>query len=80
MSSSQAPRELFSHVPVSGLFLSLPVLLQAFPQRLMPPKGEQTRLLRLADEGWDDGFQRAETGIHIVWIKFILIKILSTDA
>lgn len=68
-------------VPNSGPFLSLPVLLEAFPQGLDAHDADVFRALRLAFEEWEDSFQkkREDSSIHYAWIKFVLTKILEFD-
>jgi len=81
MSIARHHAEWLSLVPVSGPFLSLPVLMEAFPQGLDAHDAEHARLLRLAYEEWDDSFQKksADPSIHDAWIKFVLTKTLDFD-
>jgi len=81
MSIARHHAEWLSLVPVSGPFLSLPVLMEAFPQGLDAHDAEHARLLRLAYEEWDDSFQKKNTdpSIHDAWIKFVLTKTLEFD-
>ena len=78
MSIARHHAEWLSLVPVSGPFLSLPVLMEAFPQGLDAHDAEHARLLRLAYEEWDDSFQKknADPSVHEAWIKFVLTKTL----
>ena len=61
MSIARHHAEWLSLVPVSGPFLSLPVLMEAFPQGLDAHDAEHARLLRLAHEEWDDSFEKQAT-------------------
>jgi len=81
MSIARHHAEWLSLVPVSGPFLSLPVLMDAFPQGLDAHDAEQARLLRLAYEEWDDSLQKksADPSVHEAWIKFVLTKTLEFD-
>lgn len=81
MSIARHHAEWLSLVPVSGPFLSLPVLMDAFPQGLDAHDAEHARLLRLAYEEWDDSFQKksADPSVHDAWIKFVLTKTLEFD-
>ena len=54
MSTSRHHAEWLSLVPVSGPFLSLPVLVKAFPQGLDAHDSEHAQALRMAVEDWDD--------------------------
>src|SRR5690606_20245281 len=78
MSIARHHAEWLSLVPVSGPFLSLPVLMEAFPQGLDAHDAEHARLLRLAYEEWDDSFQKKKTDPsgHEAWIKFVLTTTL----
>ena len=81
MSIARHHAEWLSLVPVSGPFLSLPVLMDAFPQGLDAHDAEHARLLRLAYEEWDDSFKKKNTdpSIHDAWINFVLTKTLEFD-
>jgi hypothetical protein len=65
---------------VSGPFLSLPVLLDAFPHGLdlKENEPEMRRRLRLAYEEWADnqGGSQPDPAIHQQWLRFILDEIL----
>ncbi len=81
MSITRHHNEWLSLVPNSGPFLSLPVLLQTFPQGLDAHEPEHARRLRLAFDEWDadQSGKRHDPGIHRVWIKFVLAETLSFD-
>ena len=81
MSIPRHHAEWLSLVPVSGPFLSLPVLMEAFPQGLDAHDAEHARLLRLAYEEWDDSFEKrnVDPSVHEAWIKFVLTKTLEFD-
>lgn len=78
MSTARHHAEWLSLVEVSGPFLSLPVLLQVFPNGLEAHEPEQMRLLRLAHEEWEDNQQslQPETAIHRAWVEFVLQETL----
>ena len=78
MSTARHHAEWLSLVEVSGPFLSLPVLLQVFPNGLEAHEPEQMRLLRLAHEEWEDNQQslQLETAIHRAWVEFVLQETL----
>ncbi|NJR61912.1 MAG: endonuclease domain-containing protein, partial [Cyanobacteria bacterium CRU_2_1] len=78
MSTARHHAEWLSLVEVSGPFLSLPVLLQVFPNGLEAHEPEQMRLLRLAHEEWEDNQQslQPETVIHRAWAEFVLQETL----
>lgn len=78
MSIARHHAEWLSLVEVSGPFLSLPVLLQVFPNGLEAHEPEQMRLLRLAHEEWEDNQKslQPETAIHRAWVEFVLQETL----
>lgn len=78
MSTARHHAEWLSLVEVSGPFLSLPVLLQVFPNGLEAHEPEQMRLLRLAHEEWEDNQKslQPETAIHRAWVEFVLQETL----
>jgi hypothetical protein len=74
MSTSRHHADWLSLVEVSGPFLSLPVLLKAFPQGLDPRDAAQAKILRAAYEEWQvnpnaPGRQRA-------WLLQVLTGLL----
>ena len=92
MSIARHHAEWLSLVPVSGPFLSLPVLLEAFPQGLDVHDPEHARLLRLAYAEWDEATGARDEGrgsrrstrhdpraTHDQFIKFVLTKTLEFD-
>jgi hypothetical protein len=70
--------EWLSLVESSGPFLSMPVLLRAFPQGLDAHDPDHMRELRLAHEEWEDSQEgaRPDPAIHTAWIRFVLIRTL----
>jgi len=81
MSIARHHTEWLSLVPVSGPFLSLPVLMGAFNTGLEPHDPDQSRLLRQEYANWQDSFenQKADPAPHHNWIKFVLTKTLDLD-
>ena len=81
MSIARHHAEWLSLVPASGPFLSLPVLLEAFPQGLDAHDPEHARLLRSAYEHWEDSFARSrpDPAVHAAWIRFVLTRTLEFD-
>jgi hypothetical protein len=74
MSTARHHADWLSLVEVSGPFVSLPVLLRAFPQGLEPRDPAQAKQLRSAYEEWQDyptapGKQRA-------WVLHVLYELL----
>ncbi len=78
MSMPRHHAEWLSLIEVSGPFLSLPVLLRAFPQGLEPHDPEHLKVLRLAYEQWEDNQQggRPDPAIHRAWVQFVLSQTL----
>ncbi|CAN5537844.1 hypothetical protein BH11PLA2_BH11PLA2_16460 [soil metagenome] len=81
MSIARHHAEWLSLVPVSGPFLSLPVLLEAFNTGLEPHDPDQSRLLRQEYANWQESFEKrkADPAPHHQWIKFVLTSILELE-
>jgi hypothetical protein len=78
MSTARHHAEWLSLVEASGPFLSMPVLLQVFPNGLEAHDSDQMRMLRSAHEEWQDNQQglRPEPAIHRAWVEFVLKETL----
>ena len=78
MPSSRHHNEWLSLIEVSGPFLSVPVLERVFPHGLDAHDAEQSRLLKLAFDEWEDDHQgeRPNPAIHREWINFVLEQTL----
>jgi hypothetical protein len=81
MSIARHHAEWLSLVPVSGPFLSLPVLMDAFNTGLEPHDPEHVRLLRQEYANWQESFEKrkADPAPHHNWIKFVVTKTLDLD-
>ncbi|MFO0905845.1 MAG: DNA methyltransferase [Pirellulales bacterium] len=81
MSIARHHAEWLSLVPVSGPFLSLPVLMEAFNTGLEPHDPEHVRLLRQEYAKWQESFEgrKADPAPHLQWIRFVLTKTLDLD-
>ena len=81
MSIARHHAEWLSLVPVSGPFLSLPVLMDAFNTGLEPHDPDQSRLLRQEYGIWRESFEKrkADPAPHQHWIKFVLTQTLELD-
>jgi N-6 DNA Methylase len=81
MSIARHHAEWLSLVPVSGPFLSLPVLMETFNTGLEPHDPDQSRLLRQEYDNWQASFEKrnADPAPHQQWIKFVLTKTLELD-
>nr|MDZ8056628.1 hypothetical protein [Nostoc sp. EkiNYC01] len=78
MSTARHHAEWLSLVEASGPFLSLPVLVKAFPNGLDAHDPEHLKLLRLAYEEWQDNQfgARPDSAIHRAWVDFVLRQTL----
>jgi methylase of polypeptide subunit release factors len=78
MSTARHHAEWLSLVETSGPFLSMPVLLRAFPQGLDAHDPEYTRDLRLAHEEWEDSQLggHPDPALHTAWARFVLTRML----
>ena len=74
MSIARHHAEWLSLVEVSGPFLSLPVLLRAFPQGLPARDPELSKETKLMFEDWLDGHK--DRAVHIGWCNFVLRTVL----
>jgi hypothetical protein len=74
MSVSRHHADWLSLLESSGPFLSLPVLLRAFPQGLDPRDPEQAKQLRLAYEEWHEN--PTLTAKQRAWVMHVLSQVL----
>jgi hypothetical protein len=74
MSIARHHAEWLSLVEVSGPFLSLPVLLRAFPQGLPARDPEVSKETKLMFADWLDG--QKDRAVHIGWCNFVLRSVL----
>ena len=74
MSIAKHHSEWLSLIEVSGPFLSLPVLVQRFPQGMDSHDTEQAKALRQVHEEWDQDQHddRPDPAIHRQWIDWVL--------
>ena len=76
--------EWLSLIEISGPFLSMPVLLEAFPHGLdlKDNDNEVRRRVRLAYDEWIDNQEgsRPDPAIHTQWLRFVLAEVLSLHA
>jgi len=81
MSIARHHTEWLSLVPVSGPFLSLPVLMDAFNTGLEPHDPDHMRLLRQEIANWQDSIEsrKVDPSSHRSWIKFVLGNTLELD-
>ncbi len=81
MSIARHHTEWLSLVPVSGPFLSLPVLMQAFSAGLEVHDADHFRLLRQEYANWQDALEKRKgnPAPHNQWIRFVLNQTLDLD-
>lgn len=83
MSVTRHHAEWMSLVEVSGPFLSMPVLLEVFPDGLdqRDDASELRERLHTAYEEWldDQGGARPDPAIHQAWVKYVLRELLELD-
>jgi hypothetical protein len=82
---SSTPRhhaEWLSLLEISGPFLSMPVLLDAFPNGLDALDSSKMGSLRAAYEEWADnqGSLKPDPAIHSAWVHFVLSEALEYDS
>ncbi len=80
MSIARQHAEWLSLIEVSGPFLTMPVLLNVFPQGLEKDEQESElrRILRMAYDEWADNQSgvRPDPAIHLEWLRFTLANVL----
>ena len=74
MSTSRHHADWLSLVEVSGPFVSLPVLMRAFPQGLDPRDPVQAKVLRAAYEEWQDN--PTAPGKQRAWVRHVFTAVL----
>jgi hypothetical protein len=81
MSIARHHTEWLSLVPVSGPFLSLPVLMGAFPSGLEPHDPDHMRLLRQRHAEWQELSEknRGDPTPRQQWIRWVLSQTLDYD-
>ncbi len=81
MSTARHHAEWLSLTDISGPFLSMPVLSQAFPQGLDKHDPDHARLLRQAFEEWDENQSngRPDPAIHNAWVRYVLANTLDLE-
>ena len=74
MSIARHHAEWLSLLEISGPFLSMPVLVGAFPQGLEARDAGQAGELRAAYEEWADnqGGLQPDPAIHTAWVRYVL--------
>lgn len=74
MSIAKHHAEWLSLIEVSGPFLSLPVLVQRFPQGMAEHDAQHAKALRQVHEEWDQdqNGSRPDRAIHRQWIDWVL--------
>ena len=78
MSTARHHAEWLSLVEASGPFVSMPVLLKAFPQGLDAHDSEVMRQVRLAHDEWQTSHHvgAPDKEIHGAWVAFVLREVL----
>ncbi len=74
MSIARHHAEWLSLLETSGPFLSMPVLLEAFPQGLDAHDADQHRMMRVGHGEWEDNRHRPAT--HAAWVRYVLARAL----
>ena len=78
MSIARHHAEWLSLLEISGPFLSMPVLMDAFPQGLEADDPDLARELRAVYEEWADnqGGLHPDPAVHTAWIRYVLSNTL----
>jgi hypothetical protein len=74
MSIARHHAEWLSLLEISGPFLSMPVLMQAFPTGLDQADRDVTQDMRAAYEAWiaTQQLRRPDPAIHTAWVRYVL--------
>ncbi|MBI2953114.1 MAG: restriction endonuclease, partial [Chloroflexi bacterium] len=82
MSIARHHAEWLSLLEISGPFLSMPVLMRAFPQGLDAHDSELAQTLRIVYEEWLDNQRglQPDPAIHRAWIEWVLRNVLEMPA
>jgi len=83
MSQSDTHHDWLSLIEISGPFLAVPVLKEAFPQGLEELDGTKRKRLRQAYEEWREALEMEDTQfteLHGAWIDEVLSRGLELDA
>lgn len=82
MSSNDSHHDWLSLIEISGPFLAVPVLKEAFPQGLEELDGFKRKRLRQAYDEWREALDTGDpefTNIHAAWIEEVLSRVLELD-
>ena len=82
MSSNDTHHDWLSLIEISGPFLAVPVLKEAFPQGLEELDGFKRKRLRQAYDEWREALDTGDpefTNIHAAWIEEVLSRGLELD-
>ena len=82
MSASSVHEEWLSLIEISGPFLAVPVLNEAFPQGLEALDGQKKKRIRQAYEEWIEAIESADahlSELHTAWIEEVLSNGLELD-
>lgn len=82
MSLDQLHNEWLSLIEISGPFLAIPVLKEAFPQGLEELDGIKRKRLRQAYEEWREASEMDDpqfSDLHRAWIEEVLVRGLELD-
>ncbi|OIT17667.1 ATP phosphoribosyltransferase regulatory subunit [Ralstonia solanacearum] len=82
MSGRDAHHDWLSLIEISGPFLAVPVLKEAFPQGLEELDGGKSKRLRQAYDEWCDALETYDpcfTELHAAWIDEVLSRGLELD-
>lgn len=71
-----------SLIEISGPFLAIPVLKEAFPQGLEELDASKRKYLRQAYEEWREALELEDiqfSELHVAWINEVLSRVLELD-
>ncbi|MGP2427151.1 Eco57I restriction-modification methylase domain-containing protein [Yersinia bercovieri] len=82
MSLSNLHADWLSLIDISGPFLAIPVLMEAFPQGLEELNGTKRKRIRQAYDEWREALEQEDPQLielHYAWLDEVLSRILDLD-
>lgn len=82
MSLTNLHADWLSLIDISGPFLAIPVLMEAFPQGLEELNGTKRKLVRQAYDEWREALEQEDPQLielHYAWLDEVLSRVLDLD-
>lgn len=82
MSLTNVHSDWLSLIDISGPFLAIPVLMEAFPQGLEELNGTKRKMVRQAYDEWREALEQEDPQsieLHYAWLDEVLSRVLDLD-